>query len=139
MKEIWRPIAEWPRHEISSLGRIRRTRPTLRILQPSPNGSYLSARVQYGNDIRTRHIHYLVLEAFIGRRPKGYRARHINGDLHDNRLCNLEWGIGLGLSLCEALEISDERLSYTTKEVAHKHDISLCTVTRALRRLALCQ
>ena len=36
-------------------------------------------------------ISTVVLEAFVGPCPKGYVAKHRNGDNTDNRLCNLEW------------------------------------------------
>lgn len=39
-----------------------------------------------------RCIHRLVLEAFIGPRPQGMIARHLNGDKYDNRRENLTWG-----------------------------------------------
>lgn len=37
-------------------------------------------------------VHRLVLETFVGLRPKGCEARHLNGDPADNRLRNLCWG-----------------------------------------------
>ena len=37
-------------------------------------------------------VHQLVLGAFVGPRPPGCEARHLNGDPTDNRLCNLQWG-----------------------------------------------
>ena len=40
----------------------------------------------------TRLVHRLVLEAFVGPRPEGMVARHLNGDPGDNRLENLAWG-----------------------------------------------
>ena len=39
----------------------------------------------------TRRVHHLVLEAFIGSRPMGYIARHLNGIRDDNRAENLGW------------------------------------------------
>lgn len=38
------------------------------------------------------HVHRLVLEAFVGPRPPGQVARHLNGRSRDNRLSNLCWG-----------------------------------------------
>lgn len=38
-----------------------------------------------------RFVHNLVLEAFIGPRPHGYQAAHLNGIRHDSRLSNLAW------------------------------------------------
>ena len=40
-----------------------------------------------------RLVHHLVLEAFVGKRPKGTEARHVNDrDPTNNRLDNLAWG-----------------------------------------------
>ena len=36
-------------------------------------------------------VHALVLEAFVGPRPKGYQCNHIDEDKGNNRLDNLEW------------------------------------------------
>lgn len=36
-------------------------------------------------------LHRVVLDAFIGPRPKGMEACHANGDPTDNRLVNLRW------------------------------------------------
>lgn len=38
------------------------------------------------------HVHILVLEAFVGLRPKGMIGRHINHIRTDNRVSNLVWG-----------------------------------------------
>ena len=42
--------------------------------------------------MRTHLAHVWVLEAFVGPRPKGAVARHLNDDPVDNRLENLSWG-----------------------------------------------
>lgn len=39
-----------------------------------------------------RAVHRLVLEAFVGAKPSGFVARHLNGCPFDNRLENLSWG-----------------------------------------------
>ncbi len=40
---------------------------------------------------RTRYIHRLLLEAFVGPCPPGHEGCHNNGDRTDNRLVNLRW------------------------------------------------
>jgi hypothetical protein len=38
-----------------------------------------------------KRVHVLVLETFVGKRPKGLVARHLNSNSADNRLVNLQW------------------------------------------------
>jgi hypothetical protein len=64
---------------------------TTRILaqELTPNGYSkvkLSAPALYPN------VHVLVLKAFMGDRPYGAVARHLNDIKTDNRLSNLAWG-----------------------------------------------
>lgn len=40
----------------------------------------------------SRSIHQVILETYIGPRPKGKEARHRNGDVTNNSLKNLCWG-----------------------------------------------
>lgn len=40
----------------------------------------------------TLAVHRMVLEAFVGPRPEGMATRHLNGDVHDNRITNLVYG-----------------------------------------------
>jgi len=39
-----------------------------------------------------RFVHRLVLETFVGPRPHGMEARHLDGDRTNNRVENLRWG-----------------------------------------------
>lgn len=39
-----------------------------------------------------RPVHQLVLEAFVGPRPDGQQARHLDDDKSNNTLANLAWG-----------------------------------------------
>lgn len=38
-----------------------------------------------------RYVHDIVLETFVGPRPEGHEARHLNGRADDNRVENLVW------------------------------------------------
>ena len=42
--------------------------------------------------IRSRYVHKLVIEAFLGPTPKGQLVRHLNGVSTDNRIENLAFG-----------------------------------------------
>lgn len=66
MNEQWRPI---PGHE----------------------GSYLHVLLCSPGVQLSRHVHTLVLEAFVGPRPPGMFACHENDIPSDNRVENLRW------------------------------------------------
>lgn len=95
-RETWRPIEGLPGYEVSSLGQVRswrapfgrgrRSEPL--VLKPRTNHKgYL--RVNLGG--RTRKVHRLVLEAFVGPCPEGHVADHRNRDRSDARAANLRW------------------------------------------------
>ena len=89
--EKWQPITDGY-FEISNLGRIRRIS-TEHIWTSSPNRKgYLWIRLSLPGKRRvSRVIHRLVLETFRGPPLPGQSADHINEDITDNRLTNLEW------------------------------------------------
>jgi len=101
MSEQWRAIAGFEgRYDVSDQGRVRSycrhgpgsgtaTFPrVLRHAQGVNSRGYCSARL---GDAVTREVHGLVLEAFVGPRPPGCDASHLNGIRTDNRLENLVW------------------------------------------------
>lgn len=54
---------------------------------------YLCVNLKYAkNKYKSRRIHRLMLEAFVGPCPEGMECRHLNGIETDNRLENLAWG-----------------------------------------------
>lgn len=59
---------------------------------PDPRGYLIVAVSSEGKPRRTRYLHGLILEAFIGPRPAGMQCRHLNGIAGDCRLENLCWG-----------------------------------------------
>jgi hypothetical protein len=102
MIERWLPIARVDgRYEVSDLGRIRCVQPAARGRSSKaplvPNGSgkrgYLLVQVRRtdGRKMNLR-VHTEVLTAFVGPRPAGHEARHLDGDRSNNRASNLAWG-----------------------------------------------
>lgn len=102
--EEWRPIPCYEgRYSVSDQGKVRsedRIIVTASGIQKRARGRILvqksydvagHTRVNIGRE-RTRTVHSLVLEAFIGPRPTGAVTRHLNGVASDNRLENLTWG-----------------------------------------------
>jgi hypothetical protein len=99
----WRPIAEFPGYEASSLGQVRscdriivdknglKKRLRSKILRPvasGPQRSYLS--VPLGRTAH-RNIHVLICEAFHGPRPPGHEVAHNDGNSFNNTADNLRW------------------------------------------------
>jgi hypothetical protein len=92
-EEEWVAIPSAPTYAVSTLGRVRReigsTRAKagniLRLTQE--RHGYLKVHL----DGRTRRVHQLVAEAFLGPRPEGKETCHNNGDPSDNRLTNLRY------------------------------------------------
>lgn len=97
MKEAWRPVVDFEGcYEVSNYGQVKS------IPRPSATGGIRAQRrnsggypyvVLSGNGLRTtRTVHRLVLEAFVGPKPDGMEARHLDGMRDNNRLDNLCWG-----------------------------------------------
>lgn len=89
MTEEWREPPSYPGFKVSSLGRVIGKRGAL--MKPRPHGrdgTHLA--VSIGS--KPVLVHHLVLDAFVGPRPVGMQARHLNDDGHDNRIENLRWG-----------------------------------------------
>lgn len=89
-------IPSFPQYLVTNKGRIWSTHID-KFLKVNRVGAksktYYQAVVLYKNGKRCqRKIHHLVLETFVGFRPRGMQCRHLNGDPSDNRLENLKWG-----------------------------------------------
>lgn len=100
--ENWKTVTvdgvEYKNYEVSNLGHVRswidthgnrRSTPIIMCISEHRNG-YLQVKLRNGNVIRNLYIHRLVVEAFIGRIPKGYEVNHIDEDKKNNCLSNLE-------------------------------------------------
>ena len=95
LPETWAVHPEWTHLAVSTHGRVRNLRTgNLVGYQSGPRGGedtpnpYLRVKVQ-GN--RSAGVAALVLETFVGPRPGGHEADHVNEESLDNRLVNLRW------------------------------------------------
>jgi len=61
------------------------------LKQTSHMQGYRQVNLKTPKGFRTRLVHLLVLEAWVGPRPEGMVTNHKNGDKTDNRLENLEY------------------------------------------------
>ncbi|NHN93799.1 NUMOD4 motif-containing HNH endonuclease [Acetobacter sicerae] len=90
-EEMWRPIEGFPKYEVSSYGKVRRAGSGKQIMQSWTHGyAYISLCADGG--VKTRRVHRLVAEAFIGTPPfEGAILAHNDGDKTNNRADNLRW------------------------------------------------
>lgn len=89
-EEEWRPVVgRWLTHEVSNLGRVRRTAAG----QGAVAGQILSCYMTEHGYLRVldKFVHWVVAEAFLGPRPEGLQINHKNGRKTDNRAVNLEY------------------------------------------------
>lgn len=105
-EERWLPVVGWEGlYEVSDQGRVKslartairrnddaRTPIAGRILKPGlQKTGYRMVNLHDAGQRTTRHVHRLVLDAFIGPLPDGFVSCHNNGHPGDNRLENLRY------------------------------------------------
>ncbi|MFS8368420.1 HNH endonuclease [Acetobacter oryzifermentans] len=90
-EESWRFIVEFPNYEVSSHGKVRRVGQAHSLI-PSWTHGYAHVSLCHGEGIKTRRIHRLVADAFLGSPPfAGAILAHNDGDKTNNRADNLRW------------------------------------------------
>lgn len=93
-QEEWRDVPGYEGlYRVSSQGQVYSAHRGGRRLRLSPRSKgYRAVVLSRGGVTRTRLVHQLVLEAFIGPRPEGFVTRHLDGNPANNALDNLRWG-----------------------------------------------
>ena len=97
MTEVWKAVVGHEgRYLVSNLGRVWSVRyrhhPGGRLLKltPVPSG-HLTVNL-HANDVKkTWHVHRLVMNAFVGPKPRGLETRHLDGNPANNELSNLQY------------------------------------------------
>src|SRR5690242_12065184 len=94
----WRMVPGFPGYEVSSMGDLRsrcdkhgglRDEPV--AILPWNSKRYVNASLYQKGKRKSRLLHRVVLESFVGPCPVGMEACHNNGNSKDNRLDNLRW------------------------------------------------
>lgn len=90
-------IRGFPKYAVGCDGSIwSRHSGTWKELRPHPDrDGYLQVTLCHNKKRTFRKVHHLVLEAFVGRRPKGAECRHLDGNPTNNEYTNLKWGSSL--------------------------------------------
>lgn len=96
--EEWRDIKDYEGHYlVSDLGRVKTTKvyhPSRagNILRVSPaKGGYLKVNLCKNSIKRTRAVHKIVAETFLGPCPEGHEVNHKDTNKNNNRADNLEY------------------------------------------------
>jgi hypothetical protein len=101
MSEIWEKIPNASKYEVSNTGEVRSwntqrggwaSSPSLMKKKLNKKVGYYNVGITYDDGVqKTRYVHRLVAEAFLGYRDNSL-VRHLNDDRLDNRVENLAWG-----------------------------------------------
>ena len=96
--EEWRGVVGYDKwYSISNIGRIKRISPGRgtavgRLENPIITDSgYFRVPLSCNGARSNKQVHHLVMEAFIGPRPRGLVCNHKDGDKLNNRVDNLEY------------------------------------------------
>lgn len=96
-KENWKPVPKWSDYEVSNLGKVRSLKfGKKRILKPWLDDGYPRVRLSQDGKRTMPFVHCLVLEAFVGPRPKNAEACHFDGTRNNNAVENLRWDTNSG-------------------------------------------
>jgi len=104
-KTAFKPIEGFPGYFISKHGEVRSQRTRARegldptrwskIKHSKDRDGYPIVSLRVNGSIKTRFIHRLLLQAFVGPCPPGMEARHLDDVKSNFKLSNLKWGTHL--------------------------------------------
>ena len=93
-EEIWKEIPNFPKYEVSNLGRVRKhfKMRGIRLLKPTPDAhGYLKINPRENGIRGNLKVHQLVANLFLELQPAGMWPNHKDGDQSNNSANNLEW------------------------------------------------
>jgi len=84
-------IKNFPGYYITRNGKVW-SKKSNKWLKPGKVAGYPSVVLMRNGERNDRLIHGLILETFVGSRPKDMECRHLDGNPNNNNLENLKWG-----------------------------------------------
>lgn len=137
MADEWRDVPGYAGYRVNRLGVIVGPRCTMRP-RPNETGSLYVQTPGHGGMPRKLYVQVAVLTAFVGPRPTGVKAKHIDGDQANNTLGNLRWDcpprpLAAGLTADEVDDARRTRQACTMRELAVRYGVSRSELRQALR------
>ena len=91
MSENFKIVPGYKYYQVSDAGRVWNAR-RMRFMKASPNSiGYLRIGLSREGARKRYFLHRLVLETFAGKSAAGMECAHLDGDITNNRLSNLQW------------------------------------------------
>jgi hypothetical protein len=94
-----------------------------RLAQQVTAKGYCRVHLQINGETKSKSVHSLVAEVFIGPKPKGLQIRHLDGNKCNNKPNNLAYGT--------AKENEDDKISHGTKAVGNRNGMHTKPEARA--------
>ena len=88
--EVWRTIVDFPEYEVSSFGNIRRIGTTVKLKFYTQKG-YSKIELYHNGKGYKQRVHRLVAKTFIPNPENKPQVNHIDFNLKNNSIDNLEW------------------------------------------------
>ena len=134
--KLWFDIPEFPGYEVTPSAIIRRKHlrgrgnGRLVLSQTADPHGYLGVKLKHVSGVWKRvKVHVLMMQVFVGPRPKGLVINHIDGDKTNNLVSNLEY--------CTQLE--NEHHSLTALGKKHFRDTNGCFISHnSTQRVVRC-
>jgi len=109
---LTKPIPSAPGYFIDSVGNVYNKRGK-RMTQQITKKGYCRVHLQISGETKSKSIHSIVAEVFIGERPFGMQIRHLDGNKLNNNSGNLLYGT--------ASENEADKLFHGTKPTGQKN------------------